>query len=105
MSVIEGKEADMSCWNYRIFKRKYPEDETVMYELHEAYYNEAKEIVGWTEDPQGGPVGSMEELLEEMRMKARDTWQSRNDVLDYEMKPEGKWDGEGMLAVDYEEEE
>lgn len=74
-----------------------------MYELHEVYYNEAKEIVAWTEDPEGGPVESIEELLEEMRMKARDTWQSRNDVLDCEMRPEGKWDGAGMPAVDYEE--
>jgi len=92
----EMMEADMSSWNYRIFKRNYPEAITpTLYELHEVYYNKAHKIVAWTQDPEGGPAESVEELLDEMRMKARDAWQSRNDVLDYEMKPEGEWDSVG----------
>ena len=81
-------------WNYRIFKREYPEASgpTTFYELHEVYYNSAHKIVAWSTKPEAGPQESEEELLSELRMMARDAYRCRDDVLDYEMEPEGDWD-------------
>ena len=81
-------------WNYRIFKREYPETfgSTTFYGLYETYYNDAHQIVAWSTEPEAGPQESVEELLSEVRMMARDAYKCRDDVLDYEMEPEGDWD-------------
>ena len=87
---------EMSSWNYRIFKRIYPGcvPPNVFYELHEVYYDDDKKILGWTKKPEAGPAESVEELLREVRMKARDAWTCREDILDYEMEPEADWGDE-----------
>ena len=81
-------------WNYRIFKREYPNDVhcTTYFELHEVYYNDAHQIVAWSTEPEAGPQESVEELLSEVRMMAKDAYKCRDDVLDYEMEAEGDWD-------------
>jgi len=81
-------------WNYRIFKREYPDaaGQTTYYELHEVYYNSAGKIVAWTIDPMSGPADSVDDLMSGLRMMARDAYKYRNDVLDFEMAPEGNWD-------------
>ena len=83
-------------WNCRIFKRKYPDasDPTVFYELHEVYYNDANQIIAWSTDPEAGPHDSIEELLSEVKMMAKDAEKCRDDILDYEMEPEGDWDNQ-----------
>ena len=85
-------------WNYRIFRREYPEFigpfySGAFYELQEVYYNKAGQIVLWgCGEPEAGPCGTVDELIEELRMKARDAWKSREDILDFDMEPEGDWD-------------
>ena len=81
-------------WNYRIFKREYPEASgpTTFFELHEVYYNKAQQIVAWSTEPEAGPQETIDELLTELHMMARDAEKCRDDILEYEMKPEGDWD-------------
>ena len=81
-------------WNYRIFKHEYPKGIhcTTYYELHETYYNDANQIVAWSTEPEAGPQETVEELLGEVRMMARDAWKCKDDILDFEMEPEGDWD-------------
>ena len=75
-------------WNYRIFKREYRyrrrSKAHTVYELHETYYDDAGKPDGWSTDPQAGPAESVEELIEDLRMMARDAYKSRKDILDYE---------------------
>lgn len=84
----------MNHWNYRIFKREYPNaiGPTTLYELHEVFYNEDHKIQLWTENPVAGPAESVEELLGELRLKARDAWRCREDILDYAMEREADFD-------------
>ena len=80
-------------WNYRIFKREYPESTTpVMYELHETFYNSDDKIVAWSVDPEFGPCESVVELITRLQMMVDDAAQSSERVLDYAMEPEGDWD-------------
>lgn len=85
-------------WNYRIFKHEYPglicdPIPQIMYELREVYYNDAGQVCGWTiEKPSVGPSESIDELIEEIEMHLRDAKKCRDDVLDFDMEPEGDWD-------------
>jgi len=84
----------MSHWNYRVFRREYPGtiDVPVGYELHEVYYNSAGQIVAWSTEPEAGPAESVDELIEELEMRLRDAERCREDILNYDMEPEGDWD-------------
>jgi len=94
-------------WNYRIFKREYPDSaqSTVFYELHEVYYNDAKQIVAWSTEPEAGPAETVKELFTALRLMARDAYKCRDDILEYEMEPEGDWDWQDEDVEDYEYEE
>jgi len=76
-------------WNYRIFKRVYRgcDKAYITYELHETYYDDAGKPDGWSTEPQAGPAESVEELIDELRMMARDAYKRRNDILDYDATP------------------
>ena len=52
----------MSHWNHRVFRREW-EDGTVLYGLHEVYYNDDGSIHGYTTEP----VELQEETVEELR--------------------------------------
>lgn len=41
----------MVHWNYRIIKRHHDLQQTVMYSIHEVYYEGGEEIVSWSEEP------------------------------------------------------
>ena len=85
MDLASERKLRANKWNYRVFKRVYRElgKAYTTYELHETYYDADGKPDGWSTDPQAGPDESVEELIEGLRMMARDAYKTRNDVLDY----------------------
>ena len=56
-------------WNYRVFRRKYPQSTTPivkrdMYVLCETYYDEKGKPIMWSTEPEAGPCESVSELIE-----------------------------------------
>lgn len=73
-------------WNYRLTKK----DD--LFSLHEAYYNEDKEVCGLTQDPaQVAHYESVDELIDDLERMLKDAKRYKNDVLDYEMEM-ADWD-------------
>ena len=74
-----------AIWNYRIVKRtgRRNGENVTLYGLHEVYYDDLGNPTRCTVKPQAGPAESVEELLEELRMMARDAYKTRKDILDY----------------------
>jgi len=72
-------------WNYRIFKRDYPNDVECKhrYELHETFYDGKKPMM-WTQDiEEVGPCESVDELINMLERMLTDAKKSRDDILDY----------------------
>ena len=82
-------------WNYRVFRHKYPGTvKEVLYELRETYYDKDGKICAWdaSEEPSSATGESVEELIEVLELQLRDAKKCRDDILDFDMEPEGDWD-------------
>lgn len=55
-------------WNYRILRHPNESDEEV-YGIHQVYYNDAGEVINWTERPSivGGSIEEILRVLEQIR--------------------------------------
>ena len=88
-------------WNYRVFRRKYPQSTTPivkrdMYVLCETYYDEKGKPIMWSTEPEAGPCESVSELIEMLEIQLRGARKSAGDVLDYSAhQSELDW-GEGI---------
>lgn len=57
----------MSYWNHRVIRKRYPDSDTISYQVHEVYYADNGSIEQWTEDPVQPFGETAEELREEIR--------------------------------------
>ena len=73
-------------WNYRIMKHTEGDG---WYGLHEVYYNKRNQICAWTMESLIPARDTVEEIMEELTMMKRDAKKSKDDVLDFDMEPEG----------------
>lgn len=93
-------------WNYRLVRRRWPEDypdvkgsrahPTVMYEVHEAYYDDQRRVWGMTAEPvdlsfeseeaDEEPVDPQTQFARNLAMIAKDIAQA--PILNYHEVPE-----------------
>jgi hypothetical protein len=57
----------MGYWNYRIMKRKNDEGQ-FDYAIYEVFYDDNGKVTGWTKDPLTPICGSVEGLMEELKI-------------------------------------
>lgn len=88
-------------WNNRIFK--HVKDNIESYAIHECFYDDSGRTLGWTETPETGHYDSVEDLIEGLKQILRDVEKSKDDVLDYNSKPESnEWEADDEKLNDLE---
>lgn len=67
-----------------------------VYGVHEVYYDDDGKIFAWTLEPGYGLYQDVEDLLSALKTMLKDCRKSKDEILDYDMKPETKppWEGE-----------
>ena len=80
-------------WNNRIMCHA-EKDGTKWYAIHEVYYNRNGEICAWSTDPNYISGGNVDDLIGGLSNVYNDALKYRDDILDYDMEAEGKWDWE-----------
>ena len=76
----------MGHWNHRIMRHN---DDPTWYGLHEVYYNDAGQVVAWTDSPVTVTGESVDDLCGLVEFMQND---KTRPLLDYDMAPEGDWD-------------
>jgi len=68
-------------WNYRIMRRKHPDDKTVDYGVYEVFYDEKGKIEGWTEEMICPTGETLKELIDDFKLYKQ---AFSRPILDYE---------------------
>lgn len=85
ITIVRGTE--MSYWDYRVIRKRYPESDAISYQIHEVYYADNGSIEHWTEDP----VQPLGETAEELREDIRFFLQAfRCPILEWK-EVDGEW--------------
>ena len=78
----------MSTWNNRIIRHK--SDSGDWYAIHEVYYDNEGKTTAWTVNAQEPFGESVDELISSLKMMLADAERSKDDVIDYDSKPEAE---------------